>query len=58
MVGDPKAADIVFTCEVYIIAVGINVTHQVIATEKMLSKPKDLLTAEKVFHTFPLLYLL
>ncbi|VVA90102.1 unnamed protein product [Arabis nemorensis] len=30
--GDPEAADIVFTCGADIIAVGINVTHQVIMT--------------------------
>nr|CAD1819903.1 unnamed protein product [Ananas comosus var. bracteatus] len=31
--GDPEAADIVFTCGADILAVGINVTHQVILTE-------------------------
>ncbi|KAF3493154.1 hypothetical protein DY000_02051947, partial [Brassica cretica] len=30
--GDPEAADIVFTCGADIIAVGINVTHQVVMT--------------------------
>ncbi|KAF2575506.1 hypothetical protein F2Q70_00002140 [Brassica cretica] len=30
--GDPEAADIVFTCGADVIAVGINVTHQVIMT--------------------------
>lgn len=28
--GDPEAADIVFTCGADILAVGLNVTHQVI----------------------------
>lgn len=32
--GDPEAADIVFTCGADIIAVGINVTHQVVMTDK------------------------
>lgn len=31
--GDPDAADIVFTCGADILAVGINVTHQVVLTE-------------------------
>ncbi|KAM0017075.1 putative inosine/uridine-preferring nucleoside hydrolase domain, ribonucleoside hydrolase [Helianthus debilis subsp. tardiflorus] len=30
--GDPKAADIVFTCGADVLAVGLNVTHQVILT--------------------------
>ncbi|CAE5956637.1 unnamed protein product [Arabidopsis arenosa] len=39
--GDPEAADIVFTCGADIIAVGINVTHQVIMT----ANDKDKLAA-------------
>ncbi|KAJ6366667.1 hypothetical protein OIU77_003114 [Salix suchowensis] len=31
--GDPEAADIVFTCGADILAVGINVTHQVVLTD-------------------------
>ncbi|WOL02410.1 hypothetical protein Cni_G11129 [Canna indica] len=31
--GDPEAADIVFTCGADVLAVGLNVTHQVILTE-------------------------
>jgi hypothetical protein len=30
--GDPDAADIVFTCGADILAVGLNVTHQVVLT--------------------------
>lgn len=30
--GDPDAADIVFTCGADVVAVGINVTHQVVMT--------------------------
>ncbi|KAJ0575503.1 putative inosine/uridine-preferring nucleoside hydrolase domain, ribonucleoside hydrolase [Helianthus annuus] len=30
--GDPEAADIVFTCEADVLAIGLNVTHQVILT--------------------------
>lgn len=33
--GDPDAADIVFTSGADILAVGINVTHQVILTGKL-----------------------
>jgi len=32
--GDPEAADIVFTCGADIIAIGINITHQVVLTDK------------------------
>ncbi|XP_044500146.1 probable uridine nucleosidase 2 isoform X2 [Mangifera indica] len=31
--GDPEAADIVFTCGADVVAVGINVTHQVVMTD-------------------------
>ncbi|KAG7595954.1 Ribonucleoside hydrolase-like [Arabidopsis suecica] len=41
--GDPEAADIVFTCGADIIAVGINVTHQVIMT----ADDKDKLASSK-----------
>ena len=35
--GDPEAADIVFTCGADILAVGINVTHQVILSGNTLN---------------------
>ncbi|KAH9782527.1 putative uridine nucleosidase 2 [Citrus sinensis] len=35
--GDPDAADIVFTCGADVVAVGINVTHQVVMTELLLN---------------------
>ncbi|KAF2589360.1 hypothetical protein F2Q70_00042072 [Brassica cretica] len=43
--GDPEAADIVFTCGADIIAVGINVTHQVVMTGVYLHDPTTILAA-------------
>eukprot|EP00271_Cylindrocystis_brebissonii_P000709 TRINITY_DN10928_c0_g2_i1.p1 TRINITY_DN10928_c0_g2~~TRINITY_DN10928_c0_g2_i1.p1 ORF type:complete len:347 (-),score=50.62 TRINITY_DN10928_c0_g2_i1:578-1591(-) len=39
--GDPDAADDVFTCGADIIAVGINITHQVFLTAKELEELRD-----------------
>lgn len=33
--GDPEAADIVFTCGADVVAVGINVTHQVVLSGRI-----------------------
>eukprot|EP00897_Mesotaenium_endlicherianum_P004527 jgi/Mesen1/4101/ME000216S03359 len=39
--GDPEAADAVFTCGADVLAVGINITHQVVLTAKDLDDIRD-----------------
>ncbi|KAI3803979.1 hypothetical protein L1987_32145 [Smallanthus sonchifolius] len=48
--GDPEAADIVFTCGADVLAVGLNVTHQVIlkATTRPLDVNKDDTTSQNL----------